>query len=103
MTPQLAEAYPEYIIEYNRINSLSVICRTRDYSMFNIIKILYTLRCRGSMTFSNLGRDCKIIMKKSYLNYLHYCQDREWVERKEIPPNVYYSLTDKGRNFLELL
>ena len=41
-------------------------------------------------------------MKKSFLNYLHFCVDYKFIEKQRVGSNMIYSITDKGRTMLDL-
>ena len=102
LPPEVAERFPFFITELGPTTEMYVQARVRDYSLVNIIKILYSLR-QGETNFSELHIISKIIMKKSFLSYLHFLMDRKWIEKRPEGINVIYSLTDKGRSFLELI
>jgi len=44
----------------------------------------------------------KIRMKKSFLNYLHFCVEYKFIEKERVGSNVIYSITEKGKVMLEL-
>jgi len=77
-----------------------------------ITAILESLR-KGELTFTQLYMDSNIKFKKSFLKYSKYCKDKQFVTSKRgisKTPNrwegrtvVYYSITEKGREFLEML
>jgi predicted transcriptional regulator len=54
------------------------------------------------MTFSDLYLKSKIRMKKSFLNYLHFCVEYRFIEKQRVGSNVIYSITDKGKIMLDL-
>lgn len=67
----------------------------------------------GQLSYTRLYVSSNIKFKKSFLKYLDYCKEKEFVTkhpgrntesgRGENQRVVYYKITDKGRNFLELL
>jgi len=77
-----------------------------------ITAILESLR-KGELTFTQLFMDSNIKFKKSFLKYSNYCKDKQFITSKRgisrIPNRwegrtvVYYSITDKGRGFLEMI
>lgn len=75
---------------------------------------------REQLYFSELKTKSKIKFKKSFLKYLNYCIEKEFVVKyklplKDIPLNcyskrnpqpkilVFYKTTDKGLQFLEMV
>lgn len=98
---EIAEQFNDFIIQKD-IQVLDAIkARTRDYNTLSLIKLLYQLR-KNTMTFSELYSKSKIRMKKSFLNYLHFCIDYNFVIKNNIKSNSIYSITDKGITMLEL-
>ena len=41
-------------------------------------------------------------MKKSFISYLKLCVDYNFLDRKAVGSNVFYSITDKGMTMLGL-
>lgn len=62
--------------------------------------------------YSQVFIKSNIKFKKSFIKYLKFCTDREFVtatpginetpSRGENRPVVFYTITEKGRNFLEM-
>ena len=98
---EVADQFDDFIIKRGEQILDAVRARTRDYSTLSILKLLYQLR--GSpLTFSNLYLKSKIRMKKSFLNYLHFCVNYNFIKKEAVGSNMIYSITDKGRTMLDL-
>ncbi len=98
---EVADQFEDFIIERDVQILDAVKARTRDYSTLSLLKLLYQLR-GNPMTFSNLYSKSKIRMKTSFLNYLHFCADYNFIKKEPVGSNVIYSITDKGRTMLAL-
>lgn len=89
---------PSFLDSSLRLNGISA-----------ILESLYD----GELTFTQLFIDSNIKFKKSFLKYLHYCEDKQFITRKmgvsKIPnrwegrPVKYSTITHKGREFLEMI
>ncbi len=98
---EVADQFDDFIIKRGEQILDAVRARTRDYSTLSILKLLYQLR--GSpLTFSNLYLKSKIRMKKSFLNYLHFCANYNFIKKEAVGSNMIYSITEKGRTMLDL-
>jgi len=69
--------------------------------------------------FSQLFSTCRIKYKKSFLKYLKYCVDQEFMTKTKVSKSgaheryharmaigrfyIYYHISDKGRTFLEMV
>jgi predicted transcriptional regulator len=98
---EVADQFDDFIIKRDEQILDAVKARARDYSTLSILKLLYQLR-GNSMTFSNLYLKSKIRMKKSFLNYLHFCTRYNFVKKEAVGSNMIYSITEKGRTMLDL-
>jgi len=99
---QVAEEHPNLIIEkHGEING-SIKARVNDYSLLTIIKVLHPL-LEHPHTFTKLYMRSKIRMKRSFLNYLHLCSFYTFVTKEAVGNNVIYTISDKGRQFLDLV
>lgn len=98
---EIAEQFSDFIIKRDVRVLDAIKARTRDYNTLSLIKLLYQLR-KKSMTFSELYSKSKIRMKKSFLNYLHFCASYNFVVKQNVGINSIYSITDKGITMLEL-
>ena len=64
---------------------------------------------KETRSFSELYSITKIKEKKGFLNYLNWCVTRQLIiKSKVLPPNedgkfVFYNITQRGREFLELI
>lgn len=67
----------------------------------------------GELTFTQLFINSNIKFKTSFLKYAHYCKDKQFITSKpgiskdanrgQGRAVVWYSITDKGRAFLEMI
>ena len=98
---EVADQFEDFIIKREEQVLDAVKARTRDFSTLSLLKLLYQLK-GNPMTFSHLYSKSKIIMKRSFLNYLHLCVNYNFIEKEAVGPNVIYTITDKGRVMLNL-
>ena len=98
---EVADQFEDFIIEREEQILDAVKARTKDFSTLSLLKLLYQLK-GNPMTFSHLYSKSKIRMKKSFLNYLHFCVEYKFIEKERVGSNMIYSITDKGRIMLEL-
>ncbi len=98
---EVADRFDDFIIKRGEQILDAVRARTRDYSTLSILKLLYQLR-GNPMTFSNLYLKSKIRMKKSFLNYLHFCVNYNFIKKEAVGSNMIYSITENGRTMLDL-
>ena len=98
---EVADHSEDFIIKRDEQVLDAVRAKTRDFSTLSILKLLYQVRGEP-MTFSGLYSKSKIRMKRSFLNYLHFCVDYNFIEKNAVGPNMIYSITDKGMTMLNL-
>jgi len=98
---EVADQFNDFIIQRGEQVLDAVKARTRDYSTLSLLKLLYQLR-NNSITFSDLYAKSKIIMIKSFLNYLYLCLNYKFITKKPVGPNVIYSITENGTTMLKL-
>jgi predicted transcriptional regulator len=98
---EVADRFGDFIIKRDEQVLDAVRAKTRDFSTLSLLKLIYQVR-GGPMTFSDLYSKSKIRMKRSFLNYLHFCVNYEFIEKKAVGPNMIYSITEKGRIMLNL-
>lgn len=98
---EVADHFGDFIIKRDEQVLDAVRAKTRDFSTLSLLKLIYQVR-GGPMTFSDLYSKSKIRMKRSFLNYLHFCVNYEFIEKKPVGPNMIYSITEKGRIMLNL-
>ncbi len=98
---EVADKFSDFIIKRDEQVLDSVKAKARDYSTISILKLLYQLQC-GSMTFSDLYMKSNIRMKRSFLNYLHFCIKYNFVRKEPCGFNMIYHITDKGQTMLNL-
>jgi hypothetical protein len=98
---EVADQLGDFIISRDVQVMDAVKARARDFSTLTVIKLLYQLSCR-QMAFSELYECSKIRMKRSFLNYLHFCLDYNFIKRETVNDSVYYTITEKGRIMLGL-
>ena len=98
---EVAERFEGFIIKRDEQVLDAVRAKTKDFSTLSLLKLLYQLNT-SPMTFSDLYSKSKIRMKRSFLNYLHFCVDYKFIEKERVGSNTIYSITDKGRTMLDL-
>ncbi len=95
----LADCCSDFIVERQGQVLDAVTARARDYSALSIIKVLHPLT-GGAATFTELYRDSKIRMKKSFIAYLHLCRsysaDHKFVQN--IDQHLLESITTSQKN-----
>ena len=101
VTADAAKQFEDFIIEQSEDLTDTVRVRAKEYNTFSLLKLLYQVQ-KGPQTFSNLYRASKIRMKKSFINYLHFCVDYDFMKREVDGRSVQYSITDKGTTMLNL-
>ena len=98
---EMIDQFDDFIIQRNEQVLDAVKARTRDFSTLSLIKLLYQLK-HQPMIFSDLYTKSMIRMKKSFLNYLHFCVNYKFITKKSVGQNVVYSITEKGLTMLNL-
>lgn len=94
---EVADKFEGFIIQrYEQVLD-SVRAKTKDFSTLSLLKLLYQLNSTP-MTWSDLYSKSNIRMKKSFLNYLHFCIEHKFIEKQR----RIYSITDKGKIMLDL-
>jgi len=107
---ELVEKLPSFVIEEVDTTTNFVRGRLKGLSILNLIKILYPIMKSPDLSFSELYYCSGIRMKHSFLSYLNFCKQFEFVTRTGIKRRfkqkhdsiVQYNITDKGRTFLNL-
>ena len=98
---EVAERFEGFIVQRDEQVLDAVRAKTKDLSTLSLLKLLYQLNS-NPMTFSNLYSKSKIRMKRSFLNYLHFCIKYKFMKKERVGSNVIYSITDKGKIMLDL-
>lgn len=98
---EIADHFDDFIITKNEQILDAVKARARDFNTLSLVKLLYQLSS-GPLNFSDLYTRSKIRMKKSFLSYLRFCIDYNFVTKQSEGQNMIYSITDKGRIMLGL-
>jgi hypothetical protein len=98
---EMADKFDDFIILKSEEVLDAVRARSRDYKTLSILKLLYQLR-GDPMTFSDLYTSSKIRMKRSFLNYLRFCIDYDFIRKEYVGQYAIYSLTERGRTMLDL-
>ena len=80
---EVAERFEGFIIQRDEQVLDAVRAKTKDFSTLSLLKLLYQLNS-NPMTFSDLYSKSKIRMKKSFLNYLHFCVEYKFIEKETI-------------------
>lgn len=107
---ELVEQLPSFVIEEIDSTHYFVLARLKGFSVLTLLKLLYPLKKHRDLSFSELYYCSGIRMKSSFLNYLNFCKEFEFVTRKAIKKRfkqkgdsiVEYNITDKGRQFMAL-
>ena len=94
---EVAERFEGFIIKRDEQVLDAVRAKTKDFSTLSLLKLLYQLNS-NPMTFSDLYSKSKIRMKRSFLNYLHFCIEYKFMEKERVGSNVIYTITDKGKS-----
>jgi predicted transcriptional regulator len=97
----IADRFDDFIIARDEQIMDAVKARARDFGTLTILKLLYPLNC-NELTFSDLYTNSKIRMKRTFLKYLRFCVDYNFITKHSAGQNVIYSITDKGRIMLGL-
>ena len=79
----MIDQFDDFIIQRNEQVLDAVKARTRDFSTLSLIKLLYQLK-HQPMIFSDLYTKSMIRMKKSFLNYLHFCVNYKFITKKSV-------------------
>ncbi len=78
-----------------------------DFKIITIMKLLNVLCEEEKVCFTKLYFRSQIRMKVSFMNYLHFVLDRNFVVKNKVIGGpgyvVEYSITEKGKMFLEVL
>tara|TARA_Y100000590_G_scaffold275378_1_gene309173 strand:+ start:197 stop:544 length:348 start_codon:yes stop_codon:yes gene_type:complete len=98
---EVADKFKGFIVERDEQVLDAVRAKTKDFSTLSLLKLLYQVNT-SAMTFSDLYSKSKIRMKRSFLNYLHFCVDYKFIKKERVGSNMIYSITDKGKVMLEL-
>tara|TARA_Y100000590_G_scaffold454710_1_gene601966 strand:+ start:72 stop:398 length:327 start_codon:yes stop_codon:yes gene_type:complete len=98
---EVADKFKGFIVERDEQVLDAVRAKTKDFSTLSLLKLLYQLNT-SPMTFSDLYSKSKIRMKRSFLNYLHFCVDYQFIKKERVGSNKIYTITDKGKVMLEL-
>ena len=101
MPLEVAERFEGFIVQRDEQVLDAVRAKTKDFSTLSLLKLLYQLTA-NPMTFSDLYSKSKIRMKRSFLNYLHFCVEYKFIEKERVGTNVIYTITEKGRVMIEL-
>ena len=80
---EVAERFEGFIIQRDEQVLDAVRAKTKDFSTLSLLKLLYQLNS-NPMTFSDQYSKSKIRMKKSFLNYLHFCVEYKFIEKETI-------------------
>lgn len=98
---EIAEQFNDFIIKKDVQILDTIKARTHDYNTLSLIKLLYQLH-KAPMNFSELYLKSNIRMKKSFLNYLRFCVNYNFISKINIGANSIYSITTKGKTMLGL-
>ena len=105
----LADSMPDFMIGKQEAINTFVKTRVKDFSLINMMKVLFVLRNRGTVGFSEFFEASGIRMKKSFLNYLDLLMEYQLIFKHVIAVTksgriceADYMLSDKGIMFLDM-
>ena len=103
---EIIEAIPEIVIKpFLDTGSDVSKLKTRQFDILSLLKLLNVAKY-GPVRFSSFYKNSQIRMKKSFLNYLHFAVNHNflvkgrWQNLQTYP--MEYHITDNGKNLLKL-
>jgi len=104
---EIIEAIPDMAIKSVKVYSNSEISKlkTHQFDILSLLKLLNVAKY-GPVRFSYFYKNSQIRMKKSFLNYLHFAVNHNflvkgrWQNLQTYP--MEYTITDNGKNLLKL-
>ena len=103
---EIIEAIPEIVIKpFLDTGSDVSKLKTRQFDILSLLKLLNVAKY-GPVRFSYFYKNSQIRMKKSFLNYLHFAVNHNflvkgrWQNLQTYP--MEYTITDNGKNLLKL-
>ena len=101
LSNELVESYPYFISELidQSLNYTRV--KQKDFSIIQILRLLECLN-DGEESYAKLFRRTGWGLKKSFINYMHFCLHFHLTKKERLGHFMMYSLTEKGKIFLDL-
>jgi len=97
---EIIEAIPEIIIKPFLDNNSDVSkLKARQFDILSLLKLLNVPKKYGYVGFTTLYLNSQIRMKKSFLNYLHFAVNHNFLTKNSFRE---YGLTGNGKNLLKL-
>jgi hypothetical protein len=98
---EIIEAMPDMAIKsfkVNNTNSDVSKLKTHQFDILSLLKLLNVAKY-GPVRFSHFYKNSQIRMKKSFLNYLHFAVNHNFLSKNSF---LVYGLTGNGKNLLKL-
>ena len=97
---EIIEAIPEIVIKpFLDTGSDVSKLKTRQFDILSLLKLLNVPKKYGNVGFTTLYLNSQIRMKKSFLNYLHFALNHNFLSKNAFRE---YGLTGNGKNLLKL-
>ena len=97
---EIIEAIPEIIIKPFLDNNSDVSkLKARQFDILSLLKLLNVPKKYGYVGFTTLYLNSQIRMKKSFLNYLHFAVNHNFLSKNSFRE---YGLIGNGKNLLKL-
>jgi len=99
---EIIEAMPDMAIKsfkVNNTNSDVSKLKTHQFDILSLLKLLNVPKKYGYVGFTTLYLNSQIRMKKSFLNYLHFAVNHNFLSKNSFRE---YGLTGNGKNLLKL-
>ena len=98
---QLPETYPYLIMELGDRSLNYTRVRPKNFTIIQVIRLLDCL-IDGDISYARLFRKSGWGMKKSFINYIHFCVHFRLIKKEKVGQYMIYSLSEKGKIFLDL-
>lgn len=98
---QFTEAYPYFILELGDKSLNYTRVRPKNFSIIQILRLLDCL-VDGDISYAKLFRRSGWGMKKSFINYIHFCIHFKLITKEKVDQYMIYNLTEKGKIFMDL-
>ena len=102
---EIIEAIPDIAIKpfrANNTNSDVSKLKTHQFDILSLLKLLNVAKTHP-VRFSYFYKNSQIRMKKSFLNYLHFAVNHNFLVRSvQWNSVIRYNITDNGKNLLKL-
>lgn len=98
---QLVEDHPYFILELGEKSLDNTRVRPRNFSIIQTIRMLESLKDKEE-SYAKLFRKTNWGMKKSFINYIHFCLNFNLIKKERVGHFMIYNITEKGKIFLDL-